>query len=78
MVDLPANNELPVVNDMDENAVLQMLEELGGNDLPAVNDMDENAIFQMIWGMPFWKVMQILEGKLELLNLRIPPLFVTL
>ncbi|XP_039126912.1 uncharacterized protein LOC120263057 [Dioscorea cayenensis subsp. rotundata] len=33
---------------------------------------------EMIWGMPFWKVMQILEGKLELLNLRIPPLFVTL
>ncbi|XP_039118875.1 uncharacterized protein LOC120255014 [Dioscorea cayenensis subsp. rotundata] len=40
--------DLPVDNDMDENAFLVMIDELGGNVLTAVNDMDENAVLQMI------------------------------
>ncbi|KAH7670198.1 hypothetical protein IHE45_10G009500 [Dioscorea alata] len=39
---------LPAGNDMDENAVLEMMDGLGGNGLPVVNDMDENAALQLL------------------------------
>ncbi|XP_039118876.1 uncharacterized protein LOC120255015 [Dioscorea cayenensis subsp. rotundata] len=73
MLEELGGNELSAVNDMDEK--MQFFRCLR---YWLILHQVIVEVPQMIWGIPGWKVMQILEGKLEPLNLRISPLFVAL